>query len=98
MAITLTVLDYQLKRKKSNALVARTTDDLQRYFIKVETPSANSPAGTAMIGDRSREMFTIKVPFQTRPTVIKGTPGSISYVFITYFKKSFRNEVRFEKS
>ena len=82
MAITLTVLDYELKRKKSNALVARTTDDLQRYFIKVETPSANSPAGTAMIGDRSSEMFTIKVPFQTRPMVIKGSPGSMFGVFI----------------
>ena len=80
MAITLTVLDYELKRKKSNALVARATDDLQRYFIKVETPSANTAAGTAMTGDRSREMFTIKVPFQTRPMVINGSTGSIVFI------------------
>jgi hypothetical protein len=87
LAITSTVLDYELKRKKSNALVARATDDLQRYFIKVETPSANTAAVTAMIGDRSREMLTIKVPFQTRPMVINGSAGSIFMSSLYIFKK-----------
>ena len=60
-------------------------------LIDVNKPFANAAAGTAMMGDRSMEMLTIKVPFQTRSKLINGPTCSI-------LASSLHIKVRLEKS